>query len=144
MKNGCGTKPKLWLLGSGRQLKSARRGRCGPLTVPGGLPDQDADRVWELTANYGPAPCYMFVRNESESFRFQPRFHSASPIDRQGRPNEPQLVYRRDPQTGKPVVGALRLGAIPHFCEKRPDLAPIRARAETLAEKEWFNDQILL
>jgi putative SOS response-associated peptidase YedK len=82
----------------------------------------------------------MFVRNESESFRFQSRFHSASPMDRQGRPNEPQLVYRRDPDTGQPVEGLLRWGLIPHFCEKRPDLAPIHARAETVAEREWFRD----
>ena len=82
----------------------------------------------------------MFVRNESESFRFQSRLHSASPMDRQGRPNEPQLVYRRDPETGQPVEGLLRWGLIPHFCEKRPELAPIHARAETIAEKEWFRD----
>jgi putative SOS response-associated peptidase YedK len=61
-------------------------------------------------------------------------------MDRQGRPNEPQLVYRRDPETGQPVEGLLRWGLIPHFCEKRPELAPIHARAETIAEKEWFRD----
>jgi putative SOS response-associated peptidase YedK len=51
-------------------------------------------------------------------------------MDQQGRPNEPQLVYRRDPETGQPVEGLLRWGLIPHFCEKRPDFAPIHARAE--------------
>jgi putative SOS response-associated peptidase YedK len=61
-------------------------------------------------------------------------------MDRQGRPNEPQLVYRRDPKTGQPVEGLLRWGLIPHFCEKRPDFAPIHARAEMGAEKEWFRD----
>jgi putative SOS response-associated peptidase YedK len=61
-------------------------------------------------------------------------------MNRQGRPNEPQLVYRRDPETGQPVEGLLRWGLIPHFCEKRPELAPIHARAETIAEKEWFRD----
>jgi putative SOS response-associated peptidase YedK len=81
----------------------------------------------------------MFGRNESESFGFR-RFHSVSAMDRQGRPNEPQLVYRRDPETGQPVEGLLRWGLIPHFCEKRPDLAPIHARAETVAENEWFRD----
>jgi len=59
-------------------------------------------------------------------------------MDRQGRPDEPQLVYRRDPETGRPVEGLLRWGLIPHFCEKRPDFAPIHARGETVAEKEWF------
>jgi putative SOS response-associated peptidase YedK len=61
-------------------------------------------------------------------------------MDQQGRPNEPQLVYRRDPQTGRPVEGLLRWGLIPHFCEMRPDFAPIHARAETVAENEWFSD----
>jgi putative SOS response-associated peptidase YedK len=82
----------------------------------------------------------MFGRNESESFRFQPRFRSASPMDRPGRPKEPQLVYRRAPETSPPVEGLLRWGLIPHFCETRPDFAPIHARAETVAEKEWFRD----
>jgi putative SOS response-associated peptidase YedK len=61
-------------------------------------------------------------------------------MDRQGRPNESQLVYRRDPETGQPVEGLLRWGLIPHFCEIRPDFAPIHARAETVVEKEWFRD----
>jgi putative SOS response-associated peptidase YedK len=38
------------------------------------------------------------------------------------------------------VEGHLRWGHIPHFCEKRPEFAPIHARAETLAENEWFSD----
>jgi putative SOS response-associated peptidase YedK len=61
-------------------------------------------------------------------------------MDQQGRPNEPQLVYRRDPETGRPVEGHLRWGLIPHFCERRPDFAPIHARAETVAENEWFSE----
>jgi putative SOS response-associated peptidase YedK len=61
-------------------------------------------------------------------------------MNQQGRPNEQQLVYRRDPETGQPVGGLLRWGLIPHFCEARPDFAPIHARAETVAENEWFSD----
>lgn len=38
------------------------------------------------------------------------------------------------------MEGYLRWGLIPHFCERRPDFAPIHARAETVAEKEWFSD----
>jgi putative SOS response-associated peptidase YedK len=68
-------------------------------------------------------------------------FRRSDPVmDQQGRPNEPQLVYRRDPETGRPVEGVLRWGLIPHFCDKRPDFAPIHARAETVAENEWFGD----
>jgi putative SOS response-associated peptidase YedK len=61
-------------------------------------------------------------------------------MNQQGRPNEPQLVYRRDPEMGRPVEGHLRWGLIPHFCERRPDFAPIHARVETVAENEWFSD----
>jgi putative SOS response-associated peptidase YedK len=61
-------------------------------------------------------------------------------MDQQGRPNEPQLVYRRDLKTGRPVEGHLLWGLIPHFCEKRPGFAPIQARGETVAENEWFSD----
>jgi putative SOS response-associated peptidase YedK len=64
-------------------------------------------------------------------------FRSDPLMDQQGRPNESQLVYRRDPETGQPVEGLLRWGLIPHFCEKRPDF---HARAETVAENEWFSD----
>jgi putative SOS response-associated peptidase YedK len=38
------------------------------------------------------------------------------------------------------VEGYLRWGLIPHFCERHPDFAPIHARAETVAENEWFSD----
>jgi putative SOS response-associated peptidase YedK len=81
----------------------------------------------------------MSGRNKSESFGYGSA--TCTPMDRQGSPNEPQLVYRRDPETGQPVEGLLRWGLIPHFCEKRPDFAPIHARAETIAEKEWFRDR---
>jgi putative SOS response-associated peptidase YedK len=82
----------------------------------------------------------MVGRNESESSAFESRSRQSTSMDQQGRPNEPQLVYRRDPETGQPVEGHLRWGLIPHFCEKRPDFAPIHARAETVAENEWFRD----
>jgi putative SOS response-associated peptidase YedK len=38
------------------------------------------------------------------------------------------------------IAGGGASGLIPHFCEKRPDFAPIHARAETVAENEWFRD----
>jgi hypothetical protein len=63
-------------------------------------------------------------------------------MDRQGRPNEPQLVYPRDPDMGQPVEGLLRWGLIPHFCETRPDFEPIHARAETVVQKEWFQGRL--
>ena len=83
----------------------------------------------------------MVVRNESESLGLLNRLSCSDfQMDQQGRPNEPQLVYRRDLETGQPVEGHLRWGLIPHFCGKRPDFAPIHARAETVAVNEWFSD----
>ena len=85
----------------------------------------------------GPAT-YLFGRNKSESFGLRKVCRTRRWINKDA--NELQLVYRRDPGTGQPVEGLLRWGLIPHFCEMRPDLAPIHARAETVAEKEWFRD----
>jgi putative SOS response-associated peptidase YedK len=61
-------------------------------------------------------------------------------MDRQGRANELQLVFRRHPDTGRAVEGYLRWGLIPHFCQTRPGFQPIHARAETISENEWFRD----
>jgi putative SOS response-associated peptidase YedK len=83
----------------------------------------------------------MVGKNESESFGFELHLRCSDPsMDQQGRPNEPQLVYRRHPETGQPVEGLLRWGLIPHYAETRPDLQPIHARAETISEKRMFRD----
>ena len=81
----------------------------------------------------------MFGRNESESFGFQSRFRRVSPtwIDKAG-PTNRNSSTGGTPETGQPVELPLRWGLIPHFCETRPDFAPIHARAETVVEKEWF------
>jgi putative SOS response-associated peptidase YedK len=84
----------------------------------------------------GFRPATSTIYDRSETFSAQ----RLSIMDQQGRPNEPQLVYRRDPETGRPVEGHLRWGLIPHFCGRRPDFAPIHARAETVAQNEWFSD----
>lgn len=108
--------------------------------MPGGLPDKDPDRLWELTASYGPAPLrYMFVRNESESFRFQPRSTA-----------RPQWIDKADPtnrnsSTGGPPRRVNRskgfcAGAHPALLREASDLVPIHAGAETVAEKKWFRD----
>jgi hypothetical protein len=48
--------------------------------------------------------------------------------------SRPQLVFRRDPETGVAVEGRLRWRLIPHYAEARPDLQLIHARAETISE----------
>jgi putative SOS response-associated peptidase YedK len=50
------------------------------------------------------------------------------------RPSGLQLVFRRHPETGLAVDGRLRWGLIPHYADRRPDLQPIHARAETISE----------
>jgi putative SOS response-associated peptidase YedK len=60
--------------------------------------------------------------------------------DEGARPAGLQLVFRRHPETGLAVEGRLRWGLIPHYAEARPDLQPIHARAETIAEKKIFRE----
>jgi putative SOS response-associated peptidase YedK len=56
------------------------------------------------------------------------------------RPGQELQVWRRHPETGEPVEGKLRWGLIPHWMRSRPDVQPINARAETIAEKRMFSD----
>ena len=49
-------------------------------------------------------------------------------------------VWRRHPETGEPVEGKLRWGLIPHWMASRPEVQPINARAETIADKRMFSD----
>ena len=56
------------------------------------------------------------------------------------RPGQELQVWRRHPETGEPVEGKLRWGLIPHWMKSRPDVQPINARAETIAEKRMFSD----
>jgi putative SOS response-associated peptidase YedK len=60
--------------------------------------------------------------------------------DEGARPAGLQLVFRRHPETGLAVEGRLRWGLIPHYADRRPDLQPIHARAETISEKRMFRD----
>jgi putative SOS response-associated peptidase YedK len=60
--------------------------------------------------------------------------------DEGARPAGLQLVFRRHPETGLAVEGRLRWGLIPNYADRRPDLQPIHARAETISEKRMFRD----
>jgi putative SOS response-associated peptidase YedK len=50
------------------------------------------------------------------------------------------MVVRRNPESGAPVAGYLTWGLIPRDADTRPDIQPISARAETIAEKPMFRD----
>lgn len=65
--------------------------------------------------------------------------HSTS-IRHEAAPVEAQLVYRRDPVSGKPVEGHLTWGLVPQFADRWPDFRPIHARAETIAEQRMFRE----
>jgi putative SOS response-associated peptidase YedK len=56
------------------------------------------------------------------------------------RPAQELDVWRRHPGTGEPVEARLRWGLIPHWMKARPEIQPINARAETIAEKRMFSD----
>jgi putative SOS response-associated peptidase YedK len=67
-----------------------------------------------------------------------PRLSVNGPHD--ARPGQELQVWRRHPESGEPVEGKLRWGLIPHWMKSRPDVQPINARAETIAEKRMFSD----
>jgi putative SOS response-associated peptidase YedK len=48
------------------------------------------------------------------------------------------MVVRRHPENGAPVPGYLTWGLIPRDADTRPDIQPMNARAETIAEKPMF------
>jgi putative SOS response-associated peptidase YedK len=50
------------------------------------------------------------------------------------------MVVRRHPESGALVAGTLTWGLIPHDADTWPDIQPIHARAETIAEKPMFHE----
>src|SRR3984957_3395355 len=67
-----------------------------------------------------------------------PRVSVNGPHD--ARPGQELQVWRRHPESGEPVEGKLRWGLIPNWMRSRPDVQPINARAETIAENRMFSD----
>lgn len=49
-------------------------------------------------------------------------------------------VLRRNPETNEITLDKLRWGLIPHWVKTRPEIQPINARAETVADKRMFSD----
>ena len=50
------------------------------------------------------------------------------------------IVVRRHLESGAPVPGYLTWGLIPRDADTRPDIQPMNARAETIADKPIFRD----
>ena len=72
--------------------------------------------------------------NDAEPSLSRPRLHG------NGRPAQLLPVVRRHPDTGLPTQDDLRWGLIPHTARRRPDIQPIYARAESVAENRMFRD----
>lgn len=69
-----------------------------------------------------------------------PSFREPDAFVRTGAPTRTLPVFRRHPETGEPVQSELRWGLIPHYADRRPDMQPIHARAETISEQRMFRD----
>jgi putative SOS response-associated peptidase YedK len=54
-------------------------------------------------------------------------------------PSQELLVFRKSP-SGEIVDGYLRWGLIPHHAYARPEIQPVNARAESVAEKPMFKE----
>lgn len=67
-------------------------------------------------------------------------FREPDAFVRNGAPAQMLPVFRRHPETGEPVQSELRWGLIPHYADRRPDMQPIHARAETIGERRMFAD----
>jgi putative SOS response-associated peptidase YedK len=77
------------------------------------------------------------VRSNEDPFvldvRIEPLYHETD-----ARPGNELSVWRRHPQSGEIAEAKLRWGLIPHWMKARPEVRPINARAETIADKRMF------
>jgi putative SOS response-associated peptidase YedK len=88
------------------------------------------------------------VRSEGDLFATEIRVESDAQHYRSrderpasdAKPSQQLLVYRLHLETGLPTEGMLRWGLIPHWMKARPEIQPINARAESVAQKRMFAD----
>ena len=67
-------------------------------------------------------------------------FRDPGAFVREGTPARTLPVFRRHPESGEPVQSELRWGLIPNYADRRPDMQPVHARAETIGERRMFAD----
>jgi putative SOS response-associated peptidase YedK len=79
------------------------------------------------------------VRSKEDPFvldvRIEPLYRETD-----ARPGNALSVWRRHPHTGEVAEAKLRWGLIPHWMKARPEVRPINARAETIADKRLFSE----
>jgi putative SOS response-associated peptidase YedK len=80
------------------------------------------------------------VRSKEDPFVSDTRIETALFRDTDAKPSSELTVWRRHPVTGEPTAAMLRWGLIPHWMKARPEITPINARAETVADKRMFAD----
>jgi len=80
------------------------------------------------------------VRSKEDPFISETRVEAALYRETDAKPSNELTVWRRRPETNEIRGGKLRWGLIPHWMKARPEIQPINARAETVAEKRMFSD----
>jgi putative SOS response-associated peptidase YedK len=80
------------------------------------------------------------VRSKEDPFVSDTRVEAALYRETDAKPSNELTVWRRHPDTNEPTAAKLRWGLIPHWMKARPEIQPINARAETVADKRMFSD----
>ena len=80
------------------------------------------------------------VRSKEDPFVSDTRIEAAVFRETDAKPGSELPVWRRHPQTNEITSAMLRWGLIPHWMKARPEITPINARAETVADKRMFAD----
>ena len=80
------------------------------------------------------------VRSKADPFVSDARIEAAVFREADAKPGSELPVWRRHPQTHETTSTLLRWGLIPHWMKARPEITPINARAESVAEKRMFAD----
>ena len=80
------------------------------------------------------------VRSKEDPFVSDARIEAAVFRETDAKPGSELPVWRRHPQTNEITSAMLRWGLIPHWMKARPEITPINARAETVADKRMFAD----
>jgi putative SOS response-associated peptidase YedK len=79
------------------------------------------------------------VRSKEDPFVLDVRIEPLY-TETDAKPGNELSVWRRHPQTGEIAEAKLRWGLIPHWMKARPEVRPINARAETIADKRMFSE----
>ena len=80
------------------------------------------------------------VRSKEDPFVSDTRIEAAVFRETDAKPGSELPVWRRHPQSNEITSAMLRWGLIPHWMKARPEITPINARAETVADKRMFAD----